>query len=1001
METSFTNLKANDAQNMRRTISRSASSSSKGNRWLIWMNKTHSSTKMDTNAKDHRELPHHAVTKLSTSGSEGEWIDCEKAYFLLTGRKSGESQGLSATVKLGGKSSASLFIMAVRYSLENNYTSQSSSDLVNSSSINIRRKSPQLLNALLAIYHSSKKKATAKIKRGHGTSSNMPSNSNDNSEDIRIDTEEENDINAHNASESTNISLTGVPFEFDRKLAFRLLYSQNASSVELDTSDGQAYGRLETILGLIRNFSVVHSNDNHFFPEERDLLQVPSPNWESVKVEHSEKTTKSTLYIPYLLASLKLLQECFLVTADVREWIMDVSNLFAFSDLNQKGSRGYKNAILEMRENFKQFDNFRQTILSKFRGRGEQLGHLDEVSTRLFHGNLPTHIGQRLAPGIKMLTWLMSVADAALDKLNYLATQSSSPSYLKEKGLDNLTSIVTGCCGIFCDLLVVCKPWHFGMFYEDSDDDSLELWFYKTRHWILGKLAFKSGKILGCITKIGDVLKASSGEQVEPFVNEINEYSIKLLESSIRLYCFCHEFCCGTLAFDANCADGLFSEADSSELILVALNRASTKMAKFNALVLNSSSYFNYLAKLIEKSPIDTETSIIFNVLQHLATHLVCLLKNDVFETYEINDNFYFVSQDKVILYLILQAKNKIANLLSIPDEIEDISGLKQEIMEFPVGKSTSSDDEMVDSEDQYSASLLNEEKISMLELSLSYITRTISVLRSTGSSLGISVLFTETAVPFIGWTCDNYMRQPNQYNSFSVFNRKFGNITHNNVSTKRQAVLRINHVCESCGISEPQFSTYLLCAGCRNVRYCSKKCQLQDWRWHRMGCVFFRPEKGKRSRGTQTGVDAFCQTGGESGRGNCLSLEVDFEELQAIEKTDSSDVQNAESTLEGKRYRSVVGETDHSELGPSRPKLQKLEGKTDNRHPGSGSSSSASKSIGCQTVFVSMPLAKESFELGRGMCSEKSTQTSFRDDLSQASKSQNSSLSDVSMLED
>ena len=86
--------------------------------------------------------------------------------------------------------------------------------------------------------------------------------------------------------------------------------------------------------------------------------------------------------------------------------------------------------------------------------------------------------------------------------------------------------------------------------------------------------------------------------------------------------------------------------------------------------------------------------------------------------------------------------------------------------------------------------------------------------------------------------------------------------IPSNSSSTSSRSILRIHRHCESCQATEPHFGQFMVCAGCRRVRYCSKECQGRDWKYHRMGCMFFRPRPGFRTRGTQARVDRGTQTG-------------------------------------------------------------------------------------------------------------------------------------------
>lgn len=85
-------------------------------------------------------------------------------------------------------------------------------------------------------------------------------------------------------------------------------------------------------------------------------------------------------------------------------------------------------------------------------------------------------------------------------------------------------------------------------------------------------------------------------------------------------------------------------------------------------------------------------------------------------------------------------------------------------------------------------------------------------------------------------------------------------------IDTRRQKQLEMFRRCEGCALLESAFGRFLMCAGCRKVRYCSKACQVRDWKYHRMACHFFRPRPGFRSRGTQTAVDVQTQTGDSDG---------------------------------------------------------------------------------------------------------------------------------------
>ncbi|KAI3650697.1 hypothetical protein MP228_004178 [Amoeboaphelidium protococcarum] len=102
---------------------------------------------------------------------------------------------------------------------------------------------------------------------------------------------------------------------------------------------------------------------------------------------------------------------------------------------------------------------------------------------------------------------------------------------------------------------------------------------------------------------------------------------------------------------------------------------------------------------------------------------------------------------------------------------------------------------------------------------------RTLHVLSSTGISVGIQALFSES------------------------------------VEIRKSRQLSIKRKCEGCGMIENHFGDFMMCAGCRKVRYCGKECQVKDWKYHRMSCHFFRPRPGFRSRGTQTPVDVQTQT--------------------------------------------------------------------------------------------------------------------------------------------
>lgn len=45
-------------------------------------------------------------------------------------------------------------------------------------------------------------------------------------------------------------------------------------------------------------------------------------------------------------------------------------------------------------------------------------------------------------------------------------------------------------------------------------------------------------------------------------------------------------------------------------------------------------------------------------------------------------------------------------------------------------------------------------------------------------------------------------------------------------------------HSCQTCGQEESELGEFKLCGGCRNVFYCGKKCQAQDWKaGHKQKC--------------------------------------------------------------------------------------------------------------------------------------------------------------------
>ena len=81
------------------------------------------------------------------------------------------------------------------------------------------------------------------------------------------------------------------------------------------------------------------------------------------------------------------------------------------------------------------------------------------------------------------------------------------------------------------------------------------------------------------------------------------------------------------------------------------------------------------------------------------------------------------------------------------------------------------------------------------------------------------------------------------------------------NVESRRSKQVWMHRQCEGCQKRETIFGEFMMCAGCRKVRYCSKDCQVRDWKYHRMSCQFFRPRPGFRSRGTSTPVEQSTQT--------------------------------------------------------------------------------------------------------------------------------------------
>ena len=51
----------------------------------------------------------------------------------------------------------------------------------------------------------------------------------------------------------------------------------------------------------------------------------------------------------------------------------------------------------------------------------------------------------------------------------------------------------------------------------------------------------------------------------------------------------------------------------------------------------------------------------------------------------------------------------------------------------------------------------------------------------------------------------------------------------------KPEVMLRI---CGQCHIQEPTLGEYKICAGCKNIYYCTRDCQKLHWNEHKPNCV-------------------------------------------------------------------------------------------------------------------------------------------------------------------
>ncbi len=48
------------------------------------------------------------------------------------------------------------------------------------------------------------------------------------------------------------------------------------------------------------------------------------------------------------------------------------------------------------------------------------------------------------------------------------------------------------------------------------------------------------------------------------------------------------------------------------------------------------------------------------------------------------------------------------------------------------------------------------------------------------------------------------------------------------------------NITCNNCSIWQPKAKKFQLCSQCRKIRYCSKECQKQDWKDHKLDCKLY-----------------------------------------------------------------------------------------------------------------------------------------------------------------
>jgi endogenous inhibitor of DNA gyrase (YacG/DUF329 family) len=76
-----------------------------------------------------------------------------------------------------------------------------------------------------------------------------------------------------------------------------------------------------------------------------------------------------------------------------------------------------------------------------------------------------------------------------------------------------------------------------------------------------------------------------------------------------------------------------------------------------------------------------------------------------------------------------------------------------------------------------------------------------------------------------------------NNNNTIKIKNNKNNNLQVDEATSSKMSEKALRIHCAVCGKAAAQEEKLRVCSGCKVVPYCSKQCQMDDWKLHKQAC--------------------------------------------------------------------------------------------------------------------------------------------------------------------